>query len=114
MKLSLTISRPLAMDRSSLSLQNCSETRLAQVLRSVKLPLKLGRQHRSIAWLRLAWSEGAVLTTSFASVVVKLMEDMTDRLLRCFSSIFPILSPDEILTADVEQLVETDSLAGVS
>lgn len=42
------------------------------------------------------------------------MRDMNDCLLRCFSSVFPTLTPDEIRAADVEQLVETDSLAGVT
>lgn len=42
------------------------------------------------------------------------MIDTNDRLLRCFSSIFPTLTPDEIHAADIEQLVDTDSLAGVT
>jgi len=42
------------------------------------------------------------------------MRDMNDRLLRCVASIFPSLTPEEIRAADVEQLVDTDSLAGVT
>jgi acyl carrier protein len=40
--------------------------------------------------------------------------DVDDRLVRCVSSAFPGLTDGEIRTADVEQLVDVDSLAAVT
>jgi acyl carrier protein len=37
-----------------------------------------------------------------------------DRLVRCFSSVFPELTEEQILAADVELLSSVDSLAGVT
>jgi acyl carrier protein len=37
-----------------------------------------------------------------------------DRLVRCFSSVFPTLSEAEIRTSDVVRLFDLDSLAGVT
>jgi len=37
-----------------------------------------------------------------------------DRLIRCFSSVFPTLSEAEIRTSDVVPLFDLDSLAGVT
>jgi acyl carrier protein len=37
-----------------------------------------------------------------------------DRLVRCFSSVFPELTEEQILAADVELLTGMDSLAGVT
>lgn len=36
-----------------------------------------------------------------------------DRLLRCFSAVFPSLSPEDIPIADVDRVAEWDSLATV-
>jgi acyl carrier protein len=37
-----------------------------------------------------------------------------DRLVRCFSAVFPTLTGDEIRAADVTSLINVDSLAGVT
>jgi acyl carrier protein len=37
-----------------------------------------------------------------------------NRLVRCFSSVFPELTEEQILTADIEFLAGMDSLAGVT
>jgi acyl carrier protein len=42
------------------------------------------------------------------------MAEMDDRLTRCFASVFPALSPDEIRGASVESVPVWDSLAGVT
>jgi acyl carrier protein len=42
------------------------------------------------------------------------MAEMDDRLTRCFASVFPTLSPDEIRGASVESVSVWDSLAGVT
>jgi acyl carrier protein len=42
------------------------------------------------------------------------MSQVDERLLRCFSSVFPGLSEQDILAADITRLVEADSLAGVT
>jgi acyl carrier protein len=40
--------------------------------------------------------------------------ELEDRLVRCFSSVFPALTDEEIRGADVELLGDMDSLAGVT
>jgi acyl carrier protein len=40
--------------------------------------------------------------------------ELEDRLARCFSSIFPALTDAEIRGADVEALIDADSLAAVT
>jgi len=40
--------------------------------------------------------------------------ELDDRLVRCFLSIFPALTEEEIRTADVNLLSDADSLAGVT
>jgi acyl carrier protein len=40
--------------------------------------------------------------------------EVGDRLVRCFSSVFPTLTEEEVRAADVESLVTLDSLAGVT
>jgi acyl carrier protein len=40
--------------------------------------------------------------------------DVGDRLVRCFSSVFPTLTEEEIRAADVAALITLDSLAGVT
>ena len=42
------------------------------------------------------------------------MAEVGDRLIRCFSSVFPTLTEEEIRAADVASLVTLDSLAGVT
>lgn len=42
------------------------------------------------------------------------MTESQDRLVRCFSSVFPTLSEAEIRASDVVQLFDVDSLAGVT
>jgi acyl carrier protein len=42
------------------------------------------------------------------------MTEFEHRLIRCFSSVFPTLTEDDIRAADLEQLIDTDSLAGVT
>lgn len=42
------------------------------------------------------------------------MSEQDDRLLRCFASVFPTLSEEEIRVSDVVPLVDLDSLAGVT
>jgi acyl carrier protein len=42
------------------------------------------------------------------------MPDVDDRLTRCFVSVFPGLSPDEIRAASVESVPAWDSLAAVT
>ena len=42
------------------------------------------------------------------------MAELDDRLVRCFSSVFPTLTRDEIWAADVTSLINVDSLAGVT
>lgn len=42
------------------------------------------------------------------------MAQLDDRLVRCFSSVFPALTEDEILAADVSLLTNLDSLGGVT
>ena len=42
------------------------------------------------------------------------MAEFDDRLARCFASVFPAVSPDQIRTASVETLPEWDSLATVT
>ena len=42
------------------------------------------------------------------------MDEMEDRLVRCFSSVFPDLSPEQIRTATAESLPAWDSLAAVT
>lgn len=42
------------------------------------------------------------------------MTDLQDRLVRCFSSVFPTLSEAEIRASDVVPLFDLDSLAGVT
>lgn len=42
------------------------------------------------------------------------MTESQDRLVRCFSSVFPTLSEAEIRAADVVPLFDLDSLAGVT
>jgi len=42
------------------------------------------------------------------------MAQFDDRLIHCFSSVFPTLTTEEIQTADVTRLAELDSLAGVN
>lgn len=42
------------------------------------------------------------------------MTDLQDRLVRCFSSVFPTLSEAEICASDVVPLFDLDSLAGVT
>ena len=42
------------------------------------------------------------------------MTDVGDRLVRCFSSVFPTLTEEEIRAADVAALITLDSLAGVT
>jgi len=40
--------------------------------------------------------------------------DVAERLARCFSSVFPTLSAQQIHEAEVAPLVDSDSLAGVT
>jgi acyl carrier protein len=42
------------------------------------------------------------------------MPELDDRLTRCFSSVFPALSPEEIRSASVESVPAWDSLAAVT
>jgi acyl carrier protein len=42
------------------------------------------------------------------------MVEIDDRLMRCFASVFPGLSPDQIRDASVESLPAWDSLAAVT
>lgn len=42
------------------------------------------------------------------------MSEQDDRLVRCFASVFPTLSEQEIRTCDVVPLFDLDSLAGVT
>ncbi len=42
------------------------------------------------------------------------MTESQDRLVRCFSSVFPTLSEGEIRTSNVVPLFDLDSLAGVT
>jgi acyl carrier protein len=42
------------------------------------------------------------------------MNEVPDRLTRCFSSVFPELPPDQIRSASVENVPEWDSLAAVT
>ena len=42
------------------------------------------------------------------------MPDIDDRLTRCFASVFPALSPEELRTASAESVTEWDSLAAVT
>jgi acyl carrier protein len=42
------------------------------------------------------------------------MPELDDRLTRCFASIFPALSPDQIRAANVETVPDWDSLAAVT
>ena len=42
------------------------------------------------------------------------MPELDDRLTRCFASVFPALSPDQIHTASVETVPDWDSLAAVT
>lgn len=42
------------------------------------------------------------------------MTELQDRLVRCFSSVFPTLSEAEIRASDVVSLFDLDSLAGVT
>ena len=42
------------------------------------------------------------------------MTESQDRLVRCFSSLFPTLSEEEIRASDVVHLFDVDSLAGVT
>ena len=42
------------------------------------------------------------------------MDEMEDRLVRCFSSVFPDLTKEQILSASVESLSTWDSLAAAT
>ena len=42
------------------------------------------------------------------------MSEQANRLLRCFSSVFPTMNEDEIRAANVVPLFDLDSLAGVT
>jgi len=42
------------------------------------------------------------------------MSDRRDRLIRCFASVFPTLTPEEILVTSVESVGVWDSLATVT
>jgi acyl carrier protein len=42
------------------------------------------------------------------------MHDRDDRLVRCFRSVFPTLTPDQVRAASVESLEAWDSLATVT
>jgi acyl carrier protein len=42
------------------------------------------------------------------------MSEQDDRLVRCFASVFPTLSEEEIRASDVVPLFDLDSLAGVT
>jgi acyl carrier protein len=42
------------------------------------------------------------------------MSDQDDRLVRCFASVFPTLSEEEIRASNVVPLSDLDSLAGVT
>ncbi len=42
------------------------------------------------------------------------MSERDDRLLRCFASLFPTLSEEEIRASNVIPLIELDSLTGVT
>ena len=42
------------------------------------------------------------------------MSEQNDRLVRCFASVFPTLSDEEIRTSNVVPLLNVDSLAGVT
>jgi acyl carrier protein len=42
------------------------------------------------------------------------MSELESRLIRCFSSVFPALTPEEIRAASAQWLAEWDSLAAVT
>jgi acyl carrier protein len=42
------------------------------------------------------------------------MSEQDDRLVRCFASVFPTLSEEEVRASNVVPLVDLDSLAGVT
>jgi len=42
------------------------------------------------------------------------MSEREDRLVRCFASVFPTLTPEEVRTASVESVAAWDSLAAVT
>ncbi len=42
------------------------------------------------------------------------MPDANERLVRCFASVFPTLSSDRILVANIDSVPEWDSLASVT
>jgi acyl carrier protein len=42
------------------------------------------------------------------------MSEVEDRLVRCFSSVFPALTPEEIRTSGAKSLAEWDSLTAVT
>jgi acyl carrier protein len=42
------------------------------------------------------------------------MAELGDRLVRCFSSVFPALTHEEIQTAEIASLIDADSLASVT
>jgi acyl carrier protein len=42
------------------------------------------------------------------------VSEQNDRLVRCFASVFPTLSDEEIRTSNVVPLLNVDSLAGVT
>ena len=42
------------------------------------------------------------------------MSELNSRLIRCFSSVFPVLTPEEIIAASAQSLAAWDSLAAVT
>ena len=42
------------------------------------------------------------------------MAEVNDRLTRCFASVFPVATPEEIRTVQIESMPGWDSLVGVS
>lgn len=42
------------------------------------------------------------------------MPESSERLIRCFLSVFPGLSEEDVQNADIAELVDADSLAGVT
>ena len=42
------------------------------------------------------------------------MAEVNDRLARCFASVFPVATPEEIRTVQIESMPGWDSLVGVS
>ena len=42
------------------------------------------------------------------------MDNLTERLIQCFSAVFPDLSPDQLRTSSLARLPEWDSIASIT